>query len=324
MEKKNLHFVFQAYLRRWGTPYKRMVEDHKQEFYKIFRIRRGTHNYEIDEPDVNNIASENYFYQFMVLNDKEKNFLKSLIKNKKFKSEFDELVKSNESILDFEELISKIENSKLIMITSKIKDAVDNILNLIKKTKTELIEEYFRDSEDRIAKITSDIVNNENFVFNKSNVSNVVRDILIQFFRTKKAKIKYEELINNIDTKEGIRVEATFPYFVITQANDLAYGVLKKYHNITILHNETEKSYITSDSPVIMVEDNGPFIYYPISPKIALLVNNTTELKRKATISEVESFNSLVIENQFKELYVNDCQLAISICKELNSEMEEK
>lgn len=315
MGKKNLHFVFQAYLKKWSTKYSKIINNHEEDhFYKLYRVYKANEKYQYDNPDVRDIASELYFCRLQLLNECERNFIRQNIN----KNDWD---LNNETFVAIRNMLEKYELIKTLSLVSfdnqTYKSIFDEKMEIIESCITDLSEEYFIETEERLSKLIGRVEVDESYVIDKDNVGIYTKDILTQYFRTRKSKKLLEQGLRKIGINEKMRIDAIFPYLVAIYSLNTTKGLLANgINNITILVNDSNKKFITSDSPVVFVKEDQSYIYYPIGPKYALLINKSTEKWKH--ISNADIYNLLVINEFDEELYMFNEEEAKNYCKLLN------
>ena len=81
------------------------------------------------------------------------------------------------------------------------------------------------------------------------------------------------------------------------------------------LNNKTNISFITGDQPVINIAERKKndkikklIFYYPISPKIAILVSNNFHKNENVDITEnnqVKQYNKSIVQESLEQIYGN-------------------
>lgn len=94
-------------------------------------------------------------------------------------------------------------------------------------------------------------------------------------------------------------------------STDSPLKVIIKEHNWRILINNSEIPYITSDDPIIGVDDelrgnNIPTLYVPISPKIAIIISYGINMETNNIIS-FEITNDSKTPNKMNQLLAERC-----------------
>ena len=78
-------------------------------------------------------------------------------------------------------------------------------------------------------------------------------------------------------------------------------AAIEKLSTLTVLENETQINFITSDSPVLnlkTLDDKTIKLYWPISPRKAILLEDST-----LSPSEQNALKEKVVRNKFKNNY---------------------
>ena len=262
MDKKHRqHYVSQYYLKSWHN-------DKEQ----IICRRKGI----VFPSDVQNVVQQRDFYRVRYLNSDEIKFLKA-IWVKEDKTVFDALMKHvtdcqnlfkiEKSIKDGEEkLIKKYETYDKIPVDIKdsiaeYKEQHDIIIN-----NTE--EEFLSEIENETYSWIITLKNNVNDFLNNVEKYTVFMDVAVQYFRTKAQKQRWvqrmkrvfeqEEFDDNFFkslniTKENINLENLTHHFFWYLQTKLAVALKAKDAHITVINNNTDVPFMTSDQPVINI-----------------------------------------------------------------------
>lgn len=88
----------------------------------------------------------------------------------------------------------------------------------------------------------------------------------------------------------------------------------KKNVHLSLLINKTDIPFITSDQPVINLCANYKQLsektkklvfYYPISPNIAITVNENLQDKIKLNVEKVDKYNNAIINASYKYIFTD-------------------
>ena len=221
------------------------------------------------------------------------------------------IIKNNEMIQD-----SNNKDSILVYLFNKITTFV------LKKMREKVIvnlEKVVPNIKDEITAIKSVKLCSQNLYYD------LLHYILIQYFRTRKIIVNIANGLNatdlsvfNIDTAHNIMF-----LLIHYQTLNIAAKLMEQNYKIVLLKNSTEKLFFTSDNPSINthgkfvkdfgVEGIGYEIFFPLSPKMALLVTNTPTMfqnynKQKSEIiidneAEIDYWNDLLFNNAERYIY---------------------
>lgn len=148
------------------------------------------------------------------------------------------------------------------------------------------------------------------------NLYNTVFYICSQYFRTKKMK---ENIILGYKNNRYLSAltQKAFPFIELSFALALTRGIMHDSNiKYVLLNNSSEIDFITSDQPAInllqdIVDSNGNVkdldLYYPLSPKSALLITKKPNYNKfdEQNINEedVMEYNSAIVKNAFNFIF---------------------
>ena len=300
IKKRDHHYVFQAYLKHWTN----------EKDNKLWCLREK----DIFPVTPRNIAFEKDLYRVLPLNNKEIEFIKLFFS--KHGSAF------NKGVDDFLTLYTSLDTYEKVFIglrslfpndCPEAEEAMDDINNMLDIARNNLTEDTFAEFEGE-ATTWLNILCEENIsYFHSSNDERerLINFICMQYFRTVKIRnnillvLKQAEkiFINDQFPKGCLRAEnLVFPMLWIISAR-CADALLKA--PLSIIINKTSTAFITSDQPVINIkadyndlssEPSDLVLYYPISPLVAVLINDHNGEIRVELNSErdVEQYNDLI------------------------------
>lgn len=109
--------------------------------------------------------------------------------------------------------------------------------------------------------------------------------------------------------------EAMFPLMMVVNSQIFATAFCKNNFYIELLRNNTSQNFITGDFPIINLcadynNTNLPVdrleLYYPITPKIAIICKNTIKkncINDLNDITIIDSYNKMIFDAAVKEVY---------------------
>ena len=113
--------------------------------------------------------------------------------------------------------------------------------------------------------------------------------------------------------KENIKLENVQPHLFWYIQTALTFSLWKKNAHLTVLVNKTSLPFITSDQPVINlkadyqnmeIEPTDLIFYYPISPEIAITVNDEiSETIDELDLSEVDRYNRVIVNSSYENIF---------------------
>lgn len=285
---KKQHYVWRFYLKPW-TDSKETIACCRND--KVFRS------------DLMGVGQENYFYKFVEISDTEAWWIEKIALN------------GNEPDLLKEMCINLINTYRAPFKTI-------NALKKIGISNEEEFDKLIKQGEEKAYCATEKIgkpylekIYNEDLSFYNSVDDKAGFNIYLfeQYFRTKK---RQEALINS--SKHGIDAHKLWPVFRHIFATKLAFNLTyrtDKKFRLFLLHNNTEINFITGDQPVInryaTKQMQGKPIdqfefYYPITPKLALLLTEKNYSNDELIISDeniITELNDLIFYNSQEQIY---------------------
>lgn len=144
--------------------------------------------------------------------------------------------------------------------------------------------------------------------------------LVAQWLRTRAAKKIILDTIEKAKDlyKENYKdcTEALYPLMLSINATIIAIQLSRKGFFIKLLLNRTDESFITGDTPIVNIEadykDNKPVdklvLYYPVSPKIAIICSDEIKSNEKLEISqvdEIKKYNNFIIEASEKQVFAD-------------------
>lgn len=116
-------------------------------------------------------------------------------------------------------------------------------------------------------------------------------------------KIAVNFLLENIDEKNLV------PHLSLLFLSRCSDTFINRNAHLTVLKNFTTESFFTSDQPIINLKskDNGSMpdefvLYYPLSPKIAILVNDNNVVNEITIIDKnvIRKYNDKLIKEAYE------------------------
>lgn len=308
-KKRKHHYVFQAYLKKW-------VNSNE----KLWCLREG----KVFEVKTNNIAFEKDFYRVHRLSCKEIEFIKLFFSKYSlaFQKGVDDFIKLYTYLDIYEKTISGLRNLLPNDCPEADETMVENnkILDIARNNMTEDVLAEFEG--EAVVWLNALCDNNISFIYNLEEREKFINFICMQYYRTLRIRNNALLVLKEAETcfvseqfPEGsLKSEnLIFPMLWLISAR-CADALLKS--PITIIVNKTATGFITSDQPVVNLmadykdlksEVSDLIFYYPISPNIAVLVNDhsgKTRIELK-TDEEVEKYNDAIKSASNKMIFSN-------------------
>lgn len=330
MQKKHKqHYVFQAYLASWL--------DNKQMWC--------CRNNKLFQTGTQNVAQERDFYRVLPVNIDELKFISMIMKKLMPENMFEERRKFIETYLQPIEWEKQINTCEELMqknnseeFNTEIREELEHLKKGIDICQNNVMEDYLSEIEGQFIPWI-ELLKNANLDFyehhddGKMKAQGYYDDarfyflyfLSIQYFRTKAMKERWitncKPILENpiLDTlgisKENIRLENLSPLFMWTFQDACAVNLRKTNAHLTLLINKTDTPFITSDQPVINLKANYSdlgsqltelIFYYPISPNIAITVNDDNKKNKKDVLQEeVEEYNLSMVKASYQYIFGN-------------------
>ena len=309
-KKRNHHYVFQRYLKNWVNTNE-----------KLWCLRDG----KVFNVKTNNIAFEKDFYRVQPLNQKEIEFIKLFFckYDLPFRKAVDEFIKLYTSLDTYESVF--LDLLKLLPKNCPEADeATVEINNMLDVARNNLIEDTFAEFEGEAVKWFNALYDeNVSFIeISTDDREKFINFVCMQYYKTLSMRnntlivLKEAEtsFVNEQFPKGCIKAEnLVFPILWIIAAR-CADALLKS--PITLMVNNSSTTFITSDQPVVNLiadyknlkaEVSDLIFYYPISPNIAVLINDhsgKTRIELK-TDEDVKKYNDAIKSASNKMIFSN-------------------
>ncbi|MCH4813121.1 DUF4238 domain-containing protein [Vreelandella neptunia] len=286
--KRHHHHVWGKYMKRWSS--------NDQDVYITTRQKK------IISHSVGDIAFVSDFYRVGYLKQEHIDLIKS------FSSLADkELQKQH--MLNLSEFILKQFLEKKYRESNIYDKEIEQIIEAMKGNG---IENYHTAHENEVQHILESLANRDlSILENGENMLNFMQFYAQQFTRTKAFRDKVKMACSGANDIAGKKISKTLEeswwflsyMFGMTVADSLYDYRKRDIHCLLI--NETDMPFITSDQPVINAyqkmsdefkppEDHECDLYFPISPKVAYMINKSNRFPRgKVVVTEdiVEEMN---------------------------------
>lgn len=286
MIKQRQHYVSRYYLTAWTNNKK-----------QIFCLRDNR----IFLSSLMNIAQERFFYKIQDLDQKQKEFIKKIILDTKN----EKLIELHFNFLRLYTKVNFIE--KLFPNNTDINDEVNKI-------KINLEEDYHANIESIGIKYIDMLRNKDIDFYNNIDTNDRMEFlffIVLQYFRTKKIK---NDVMNSFKNY-SYNMEKIYPFLAHIFSTNLSYNLhLDKSMKLILLENDTNENFLTGDQPILNtysflnkkeLEYNELEFYYPISPRLAILISDKIESNfiKIDDIEKVKEYNQMIINVSLEQIY---------------------
>ena len=294
--KPNQHYVWQNYLKPWTT------DD------KISCLRERK---KIINPNTRNIASQRYFYGVdgLVLRDCEI-MRKAFIEKKAgyTKQMLLGWIKPIEVGIAIRDLMQNMGYDTCAEIDLYLKNMLEEVYTAIEAGAIPGLNRVLSQDIDFLYSSSEEDTTDIDFI----------AFLCFQYFRTKRMK---EAVIQNIgesatnlfsDFGKAFNIIALI---LATQFGGSLLNLIKEgaYH-CYLLKNECGTPFLTGDQPIIntfatatpKIEPDELELYYPVSPKLALLISNKTNHDVNCSVEDVLRYNHLIVMQSWENVFAAD------------------
>ncbi|MBR1763451.1 MAG: DUF4238 domain-containing protein [Eubacterium sp.] len=322
--KHKQHYVFQAYLEKWSN--------NKQ----IWCCRKD----KIFLTNIINVAQERDFYRIKELNSEEEKFISLFLFNQP--KDVREAVTKHIQLLHKQLMWKELSDTFINNISFCIEDnqaktelnkVIENLRKIADSGVNDLVENIYSDDEGKAIVYLNQIINEDLSFFYSPDSDDCFRDskqrfihfLCTQHFRTKSARVRWEngmsesfneEILNKLGVDYSQLRPNHLAYYVFWYVENHVADMLYNNAHLSLIINNTEEPFITSDQPIINIKANYQSIndtpdelifYYPISPKYAILLNdNSTDSRIIALDKDVEYYNTKITKSALENIFAND------------------
>lgn len=306
------HYVFQAYLKRWGQrPWVLRLADEK-----------------MFQSSTDDILSKRRMYKLHEMNEDEKIFFEVVMLALKSSTEEADSMRNHIEIMQMPHLAERIVDSLERLYSPIIKEGRgEEIENIIESNRRTIQKTIINSGENFHSSYESDGIKWINRLcsgdadFYCDPGTHLERDdflsfVSIQFFRTigmRRIMSNYVgeliDLMKNYKNNkpninyDNVREESIVPHLSWIFQGRLAASLSNKGAKLQIMWNKTRLPFITSDQPVINMkaepgkEASELVLYYPIDPFVAITINGAEGKKDLDTTNIIDDLNRMMVKH---------------------------
>ena len=272
---KRQHYVYRAYLRSWA--------DNEDLVWCIINQTKLT------KTNLMNIAQSSYFYkQSEPYSLNELEFLYRLAQgNKQLMPYQMQMIDSYNGFINLYQTFKGYPNDDLARrLDEKMKQSEENIQGIIERLGLPILEKLKQ----------GDI----SFLDNFDNRSQLYYFVAEQMSRTRKVKEDLSAATNTV--KWFVDTAKIMNPLSHIASQKIAFMMVAQKYGVVLMESKTCKNFITGDQPVVAIKDKENVVeyYYPITPKISILLSPKDNHKDKTKIvlsySQIEYYNNLIKE----------------------------
>lgn len=282
VKKRRQHHVWQQYLKAWST------ED------QLYCLMDGR----IFPTGTTTIAVEKYFYKIGKLTAADIALIRFLLVDVK----------------DLHPLTRKNHENFLKLLTAPIffKGAAADLDNLIDTFRTNALEDYHAGIEASFLPLLESALNKDiGFYSDNQSCITLFHFLASQHMRTKGIRVKTIEVMK----QKGLDLSRIWSIMSNMFAANIGMSIYleKKRRQLVLVENSTSLAFITGDQPVINLHGDGQKSpatlswYYPISPRLALMLPDIDEEPTVSTASlttaQVSILNARIVAASHRQVF---------------------
>ena len=263
--KRRHHYVWREYLRAWATD------------EKIWCLAGDR----TINPGLMGIAQERDFYRFQALSDDDIQFIRMII---------------GLAIPDLQEIHTETLNlylqvQRALGIAEAAKGQFEELDNAAMVLQCNFLENWHTGTEQSALPLLQALLAGDStFYQSRTECIDFATYVAAQHLRTQ----KHRDIFNRLGSPiEPGTLRRTWPLIVLILATNTAWGLFANRRDcpIRMIHNRTKERFLTSDQPVLnthadaVPEDKPPLesaLFYPLSPKLAILIGTDTRIGDEA------------------------------------------
>ncbi len=185
----------------------------------------------------------------------------------------------------------------LVTVPALFEGETEDLDDLIDTFRTNVLEDYHMGIEASFLPLLKRALNKDiGFYSNEQSCITLFHYLASQHMRTKGIKVKTIEVLNQASGLDVSRVWAIMSHMLASNIGMNLY-LQRKKRRLFLVENMTDLEFITGDQPLINLRGGGeksPVTlswYYPISPRLALLL---PEVDEEPTVSTANLTSALV------------------------------
>lgn len=287
--KRRHHYVWQHYLTPW------LINK------KIYCLRNNS----AFQSNTINIGQQRDFYKLKELSSEDIDFIKKLA----IDPAQEHLAALHSNLLNTFSAVFKIKN---VIENNKIDDPeIKHALDIAIHN----LEEELHCSVEGVGEKYLRLLYQEDISFwnNEDDIMHFSYFLSVQYMRTKKIKAN---LCSQFDGMLLERTERIWNLLAHMLATNIAWSFYadRDSCSLILLKNEAELNFIAGDQPCINIKANSTpageipdriALYYPVTPKLAILLQDESCVERVRSIKEqdVKKYNALMYANSHEQIF---------------------
>lgn len=299
---KRQHYVWRKYLRAWCS------QGTEDSIYATFKEGMRTIH-----TSLMNVGQQKHFYKIYELSSEELELMRRMIESAPLK------LKGFASLLmipyqSFAEIISICRSTPQV---KEINPELESLIREIEINTFEQVEGLIESFGTELIECTciDDVIKIEE----SGEIQKALLYFFVQFVRTKNM---YSRIMAGFEDEQGRKFktfcEHAFPFVSLFYALELCYKTVNSQWHIIFVKNETAIPFITGDQPIFNFayneeNDEGLELYYPISPKSALVLCVDCDIPRYSTIDADEGYvithNDAMWDNSDIQVFANNSDI---------------
>lgn len=335
--KNKQHYVFQEYLRNWSDNKEKIwvcnIKEKRTFYASTSDVLNKRRMYKIQDMNEDEKAFFEIIMTALKLNNLDKSEMRNHVDAYLLPYKYQEFVEALKKVNPIPETHP---------LSGEIKKGFEDLESIIKEQKANTEEDFYSDYEGDGCKWINSIINGDTSFYYGGNSRNAQTEngiylpiyqqreeflnfLCIQYFRTNGMRNSIEKnIVDMIDiTREvdrhnfnidNIRPESILPHMIWLIQAKCSAALSGQGANLQVIRNDTSLPFITGDQPIINMKKKGGdvapkefVLYYPLSPKVAIIVNGSDSHKEKRLDKkiEVDELNCMILEHSYEYIVSN-------------------
>ncbi len=194
---------------------------------------------------------------------------------------------------------------------------------LLNDYSSNILEDYHAKIEKSFIPLFEGALNGDISFYNDERCIPFLQYLCTQYMRTKGTKDRSIELCRADKSGDLSRAWNVIIHTFATNIGASLY-LQRRRRKLILVRNDTEVPFITGDQPAINLKANRPHppenlsIYYPISPKLALILGDVDEDPlfpgEGLAIEEASTLNKKLFEASYKQVFASTAEPLTMLC----------
>lgn len=303
--KRKHHFVWSYYLKNW---------QHEKEVSYI--NSKGN----IASDSVKGLARENDFYKISYMTDEEYHLIKFYLRAfphfiKEYAINFLDDVRNNFALANYFDSSEDIDLSNISTVFEH--NILEDFHSHFEKNTIDIIQ-YLSKGDISILNDRNNLITFYSFLGHQFTRTKAFKERSLAAIKNKPIETYLQPTIDEDEVRLLISTLDKHWWFMsMVLGTSFGYNIFIAEKPFFLIENKTDLPFLTSDHPFTNMYVTNIYLkthpekldlYFPISPKYAFMVNDTTKydlLKSSLTIDDVHNFNCFVTSEAYSYLFSN-------------------